>query len=112
MRSVVESEHCFYDAAIVAQAGYFALSAEFAGGFEPTVKEAGCGFGDGELRQEYVAGALGLVIAVFLGQQAVERLGKSVNVGRLLREFYEPLVMSTLTFSSSSRSPRLMASTR
>ena len=68
------------------------LSAELALRLEPVVEEVRTSLDNFQALESYVVEPLSLIVGVYLLQALVENVGKLVDVGRLLRELYEPLV--------------------
>ena len=94
---VIQFKHWVDEAAVVAQAGHFALSAEFACRCKPTVEQAALGGNHRQAVKENVLEAFGLIVRVFLLQQFVEQVGKFFEIFGLTAPLDEPLMASAAT---------------
>ena len=95
--AVVAAEDGVDDAAVVAEARNFALSAEFSRRGEPVVEDAGTSVDYLEGVEEDASRALGGVVAVLVAEGAVEVGGEGGVVGRRGLPFDEPLVASAMS---------------
>ena len=88
----IERQHRVYEMAVVGETGHLTLASQFACRCEPRVEKATSGHCYRERRQENGTGALGLIIAVFFAETAVESCGETGKVDRRFGKFDEPLV--------------------